>query len=473
MYISYAKVENFRALESIFFPLDRFSVIIGENDVGKTSFLYALDTFFGDTKIDATSDFFKMETDRTIIIELTFSNVPSIEEFKGITTKDGEIIIRKSFNYKKDPNSQIILDDSKEIKAPQKILDKWFSNDVFHFIPVRRDLAVQFSMTKTALLGKTFRAIMKNAITEESAKSSLEQVKDILGKSINTPKNTLQSFLREQMHNEKLLLSFNNLNIDPIEGVKFDVEISDEKVNNIAISNRGAGTQNNLIIALFRLVAKLGISKHFIFATEEPENSLHPKAQRQLLSVLQDISQESQVICTTHSPVFIERSKFESNIIFNRTNKGNTVAKTFNLKMKEQLRYDLGIRPSDALLKGGGNCAILVEGNTEEDGFPIFMEMLGLSEFQLGIAIINLRGSDEDRVFKAAKLLLAYDIPCVIVLDRDAKTTATAIEKAKRTELNNIRKVFCLKKGSIEDYYPLEIITSVINRNFSAKLTSS
>ncbi|PIZ13910.1 MAG: hypothetical protein COY53_02545 [Elusimicrobia bacterium CG_4_10_14_0_8_um_filter_37_32] len=67
MYISYAKVENFRALESIFFPLDRFSVIIGENDVGKTSFLYALDTFFGDTKIDATSDFFKMETDRTII----------------------------------------------------------------------------------------------------------------------------------------------------------------------------------------------------------------------------------------------------------------------------------------------------------------------------------------------------------------------------------------------------------------------
>jgi predicted ATPase len=62
---------------------------------------------------------------------------------------------------------------------------------------------------------------------------------------------------------------------------------------------------------------------------EEPENSLHPKAQRQLLAVLQDISQESQVIVTTHSPVFLERSKFENNIILTRTIKGNTIAKTF------------------------------------------------------------------------------------------------------------------------------------------------
>ena len=54
------------------------------------------------------------------------------------------------------------------------------------------------------------------------------------------------------------------------------------------------------------------------------------------------------------------------------------------------IRTDLGIRASDALLKGGGNCALLVEGNTEEDGFPVFMEMLGLSQFELGIAISRL-----------------------------------------------------------------------------------
>jgi len=197
---------------------------------------------------------------------------------------------------------------------------------------------------------------------------------------------------------------------------------------------------------------------------EEPENSLHPKAQRQLLAVLQDISQESQVIVTTHSPVFLERSKFENNIILTRTIKGNTIAKTFNSELLGDLRADLGIRPSDALLKGGGNCAILFEGNTEEDGFPVFMEMHGLSEFQLGIAIINMRGCDKDRVRNTARLLLAYDIPCIVVLDNNAEKTEEDIGRESERSLTNIKKIFRFSKGNIEDYFPLEIVADVINQ---------
>jgi predicted ATP-dependent endonuclease of OLD family len=110
------------------------------------------------------------------------------------------------------------------------------------------------------------------------------------------------------------------------------------------------------------------------------------------------MSERSQVIVTTHSPVFIDRSNFENNILLSRTLKGNAIAKVFRTDDLSEIRTDLGIRASDALLKGGGNCAILVEGNTEEDGFPIFMEMLGLSEFKLGIAIINMGGSDLAKV---------------------------------------------------------------------------
>ena len=168
------------------------------------------------------------------------------------------------------------------------------------------------------------------------------------------------------------------MSVDPVEGIDFSVRLSDDRADDILIQNRGAGTQNNLIIALFRLIANTNVGEYFIFVMEEPENSLHPKAQRQLLAVLQEISQNSQIIVTTHSPVFLERSKFENNIILTRTIHGNTIAKTFNVDLLDHLRIDLGIRPSDALLKGGGNCAILVEGNTEEEGFPVFMEMLGL-----------------------------------------------------------------------------------------------
>jgi len=237
----------------------------------------------------------------------------------------------------------------------------------------------------------------------------------------------------------------------------------------VLIQNRGAGTQNNLIIALFRLIADLRLTGYFIFAMEEPENSLHPKAQRQLLSVIQEISAETQVIISTHSPVFIDRSKFENNILLTRKSEGNTVAKTFDSSILNQIRTDLGIRASDALLKGGGNCAILVEGNTEEDGFPIFMEMLGMSEFRLGIAIINLGGSDFQKTRNIAQLLFAYDIPCVIVLDADAKKCAEDLLRVKEASLHNIREVICLSRGTIEDYYPLDIVAQVINQELSPK----
>ena len=467
MKISHVEISNFRALETVSVPLNQFSVLIGENDVGKTSFLFALEKYFAGKKLTEMTDWFKEETSNDIRIVLSFQEIIEADELKDFIRTDGSIVISKVFEFGKAPVVKAILDDKSAVTVSAPILKQWFSSESFHFIPVRRDLAVQFSMSKTALLGKTLRAKMKKSLEDGNGTDSLAELEKTLTSSLEEPKNELQRYLQEQMHNDSVTLGFDELEIDPIEGVSFKVKLSDDRVENVLIQNRGAGTQNNLIIALFRLIADLKLAGYFIFAMEEPENSLHPKAQRQLLSVIQDISKGSQVIITTHSPVFIDRSKYENNILLTRTAKGNTIAKTFDSTQLSQIRTDLGIRASDALLKGGGNCAILVEGGTEEDGFPIFMEMLGLSEFKLGIAIINMGGSDFPKVRNTAQLLLAYDIPCVIVLDSDAKQCADDLERAKKASLTNIREVICLSKGTIEDYYPLEIVAQVINQELS------
>ena len=394
MYISYVEISNFRALQQISIPLNQFSVLIGENDVGKTSFLYALDKFFIGKKLSEKKDWFKKETDDDIRIVLTFKDIPEDDELVELLRDDDSIVLSKVFSYERPPVVTSILDDNSAKNVPAALQKKWFSTDSFHFIPVRRDLAIQFSMNKTAMLGKTLRAKMKHILEEGGGSDSLNELQTTLSNAIEEPQNILQNYLREQMHDNSVSLEFADLEIDPIEGVSFNTILSDDRVEDVLIEDRGAGTQNNLIIALFRLIADLELSVYFIFAMEEPENSLHPKAQRQLLSIIQDISRQSQVIITTHSPVFIDRSQYENNILLTRTTNGNTVAKIFNPEIIGDIRTDLGIKSSDALLKGGGNCAILVEGNTEEDGFPVFMEMMGLSEFQLGIAIINMQGSD-------------------------------------------------------------------------------
>ena len=90
-----------------------------------------------------------------------------------------------------------------------------------------------------------------------------------------------------------------------------------------------------------------------------------------------------------------------------------------------------------------------------------------MSEFKLGIAIINLGGSDFQKARNTAQLLLAYDIPCVIVLDADAKQCADDLLRAKNASLTNIKEVIRLSKGTIEDYYPLEVVANVINQELS------
>ena len=469
MYIKHAKILNYRALQNVSIPLMQFSVLLGENDVGKTSVLYALDYFFQNKKISDPDYFFKKDTSKNITIELTFDNPPNDSDFEKYKRNDNTIIISKEFAFDKAPVVELILNDGSNREADKNILKNWFSADNFHFIPVRRDLNIQFSMNKTALLGKTLRAKMKSVIESGDANESLLKLQQSLKEALKDPQDALQGFLQEQLHNEEIKLKFEDLSVDPVEGIDFSVRLSDDRVDDILIENRGAGTQNNLIIALFRLIASMHVGEYFIFVMEEPENSLHPKAQRQLLAVLQEISQKSQVIVTTHSPVFLERSKFENNIILTRTIHGNTIAKTFNIDLLDQLRIDLGIRPSDALLKGGGNCAILVEGNTEEEGFPVFMEMLGLSEFQLGIAIINMRGCDTNKVSNIARLLLAYDIPCIVVLDNNAQKTEEDIKREAKASLPNVKRIFRLSKGNIEDYFPLEIVADVINQELNPK----
>jgi predicted ATP-dependent endonuclease of OLD family len=84
MIITNAKIENFRALKKINVPIKSFSVIIGENDVGKTSFLYALEKFFENKKITEINDFFNKKPESHIKIILTFSNLPDDDELKPL-----------------------------------------------------------------------------------------------------------------------------------------------------------------------------------------------------------------------------------------------------------------------------------------------------------------------------------------------------------------------------------------------------
>ena len=89
MYISHVEISNFRALEIVSMPLNQFSVLIDEYDVGKTSFLYALAKYFIGKKLTEATDWFKEDTSKDIRIVLTFQDTPEADELSGLVRNNG------------------------------------------------------------------------------------------------------------------------------------------------------------------------------------------------------------------------------------------------------------------------------------------------------------------------------------------------------------------------------------------------
>jgi ABC-type cobalamin/Fe3+-siderophores transport system ATPase subunit len=437
------------------------TVIIGENDVGKTSVLYALQAFYSNKKLTSKNDFFSSQTDRTIVIEIDVQDPPNREPYSAAKWEDGTVRVRRTFAFDTDPLTETISRDGATSQVSKTVAKGMFPEENFHFVPVRRSLNEQFSMNKTALLGKTVRALMKQKLAAGEYSQTESTLRNALLEAIQPVREGLEIFLKDQLGDESVAIEFANLQIDLVEGVSFDIEVDDARMPDIPLPQRGAGTQNAMILALYRFVAKAQVSD-FILALEEPENSFHPRGQRELLSALQRLSSTSQVICTTHSPVFIDRVDFRSNVILRRQQDGSTVSNTLDPAKLEDVRRILGIRPSDALLQGGGNCGIIAEGPSEQTAFPWFMKCFGIDDRKLGISILPLGGNDFAKAEAYVRLLDSYKLPCGLVLDAGSDPKGDFAKLHATGSHPMLKFVHILTRGSLEDYYPLALVKEAL-----------
>ena len=67
MRIRNVRIKNFRALQDLSIDFSNMTVIIGENDCGKTSIMLALKLFFDGKKLTDRTDYFKKNTNTPIV----------------------------------------------------------------------------------------------------------------------------------------------------------------------------------------------------------------------------------------------------------------------------------------------------------------------------------------------------------------------------------------------------------------------
>ncbi len=198
------------------------------------------------------------------------------------------------------------------------------------------------------------------------------------------------------------------------------------------IGDASLGTANLIFLALKsleldRLVSD-GDRDHTFFVVEEPEAHLHPHVQRLVYRYFLGTGAEGDgelppltTILTTHSPQIASVAPIRSIVLLRHdASAGKTVAVStanapFARRDEEDLQRYIDVTRGEIFFSRG---VILVEGDAERFLIPAFAEALGIPLDMLGITVCSVGGTN---FTPYVKLLGPHglDIPHVILTDRD------------------------------------------------------
>ena len=154
----------------------------------------------------------------------------------------------------------------------------------------------------------------------------------------------------------------------------------------VPFSRQGTGSVNLLVFALLTMIADLKEQNSAIFVMEEPEIALPPHIQRRVVKyVLQEMGQS---IVTSHSPYIIEQYEAENVVVFGRDDKSCFTGKPIDRSAIEQKNYRAQRRQfAEAILS---RAVFVVEGATEVAA--VNATSIALERFHAGYSHIDLSG---------------------------------------------------------------------------------
>lgn len=337
------KIRNFRNLENIYVPIDDTTVLVGENNAGKTALLDALRfalprTGFGrinpfneyDYHMASTED--SPQTSNGIIIELWFREDKSGEWPPSIIQVLSEIVQTDPI---KDINSiGLRLTSKYEEVSKQFILNREFLNlqgaplagkaqspamvsrflDFIRlfYLSALRDSDTEFS-PRSQFWGKILRDLK---IKEEDRKELCAELNKLNNSLLKADARLNQ--VRESLENiQKVVTAGGTTSIQPLPLQPWDlmsksqVVIRGQGTNvDFPLSRHGQGIQSLAVLFLFQAYIDVLLKPTFqketvaLLALEEPEAHLHPQAIRALTKTIDKL--KTQKIISTHSPYVLQ-----------------------------------------------------------------------------------------------------------------------------------------------------------------------
>lgn len=270
------------------------------------------------------------------------------------------------------------------------------------------------------------------------------------------------------IRNLESVTAFPNINI------KAGKELLIKRIGQKAPSHwncQGDGTKRRLMVSILqcgKILKELGSSetekqdKEYerlkIWAFDEPELHLHPGAQRDLFVSLKTFQTEGyQVICSTHSTIFVDNVNLLSNHLLDLDENLNTIEIKKDESIQDLIKNNLGIKNSDIFYS---NAFIIVEGQTEEIALPIIYAHLSDSSLEnKGIKIICSEGCDSS--FEKINAYIENFTNAIGCLDKDVEVKAGFKGLIEKGLIKLIGK-----KCDFEDSFSDDVWVAILEENF-------
>jgi putative ATP-dependent endonuclease of OLD family len=371
MLLTEVRIKNFRSLKNVTVPLDDNTIIIGENNSGKTSFLEALrfvlsrttqKIIFDEYDYFLSDEITSPKESSGINITMIFrertpeewfgyimDNFAEIVQYLGNETEYASIILNVLSAYNVATNEYetkitFLNKDFEVLPKGQNKVSSFIKLTPLFYLQALRDIKDAYS-SKSPLWGQFLKKVNIPSDKMSELQSGIESInKEIVESDINLTKllNSIEEIQRVLDFQGNDFVSINALPIkswDLLSKAQLVLKNKDA-ITNFPIDRHGQGTQSISVILLFKAYINILLEEmnsteaEAILTLEEPESHLHPQAVRAIARVINEIN--CQKIITTHSPYFIQNSNLLNLRIFRKD--GNL---TNVLQLKNNVTFDL------------------------------------------------------------------------------------------------------------------------------------
>lgn len=439
-------VNNFRGISggleqnTIEFKDSNTIFILGQNNVGKSSFLKAYDVFYKNTSL-TIDDFHNRDNN----VKVEFELVLEIEEFdfkkdsiknkeKGLkdwlfgnsllkirrvisATSGKTISINKPENYTWDDSSKNWVDKNYGGIGLDTVFQAALPSPIFiKAMPSEQEVE---TIVNEVLKAKATEKLKDK--DREELLAAQEKIKELQDKIYN-PKS-IQDYKEEVNKHFQELFPDTKIELGEKDKVKW-TETSLGKQFTIHFEKQDSNGESNVSVpsgydkighgairsAIFSLLLMKDIAEEFtrednkkdyLVLFEEPELFLHPKLMKQLRNLIYKVSESNspyQVLCASHSPQMIDITKEKSSLVRMVKTDSGTILYQINdeflkqsksIKTKEELKQEMNelLRFNPHICESFyADEVILIEGPTEE---IILRGLLSELDHQKDIFIVN------------------------------------------------------------------------------------